>query len=151
MTPEKPDLRDSAVAGQASRGVRGASTGDLLGEVTKELSVLMRQELALARAEMMAEAKKAARAWGMFGGAGFAGYMVLVFASIAAWWGLAEVMAPGWAALIVTVIWAVIGAVLYTQGKQRMREVHPRPEQTAETVREVSGTLKEAIRRAKPS
>ena len=46
---------------------------------------LMRQEIALAKAEVREEAVKAARAGGMLGAAGFAGYMVLLFASIAAW------------------------------------------------------------------
>ena len=73
--------------------------------------------------------------------------MVLLFASIAAWWGLAEVMAVGWAALIVTAIWAVIGAVLFAVGRQRMREVNPMPERTVETVSEVPETLKGAVRR----
>src|SRR5215472_15570189 len=81
------------------------------------------QVIALAKAEIKREALRAGRPWGMLGGAGFAGYMVLLFASIAVWWGFAEVMAPGWAALIVTAIWAVIGAVLYTQGRQRLRQV----------------------------
>jgi hypothetical protein len=83
----------------------------------------------------------------MLGAAGFAGYMVLLFASIAAWWGLAEVMPAGWAALVVTAIWAVIGAVLFAVGRQRMREVNPKPERTVETVSEVPGTLKGAVRR----
>ena len=153
MTPEEPDLRASAVAGQAGdvghagRDVASTSVGELLGEVTADLSALMRQELALAKAEVKQEAVKAGRAWGMLGGAGFAGYMVLLFASNAAWWGLAEVMSPGWAGLIVTAIWAVIGAVLYTQGRQRMREVNPKPERTVETVSEVPQALKGAVRR----
>ena len=147
MTPEEPDLRATAVVGQSARDVTGASVGELLGEVTQDLSTLMRQELALAKAEVKEEGIKAAKAGGMLGAAGFAGYMVLLFASIAAWWGLAEVMAPGWAALIVTAIWAVIGAVLFAVGRQRMREVNPKPERTVETVGEVPGTLKGAVRR----
>jgi cobalamin synthase len=83
----------------------------------------------------------------MLGAAGFAGYMVLLFASIAAWQGLAEVMASGWAALIVTVVWAAAGAALFVLGRQRMREVNPKPERTVETVGEVPGTLKGAVRR----
>jgi cobalamin synthase len=83
----------------------------------------------------------------MLGAAGFAGYMVLLFASIAAWQGLAEVMASGWAALIVTVVWAAAGAALFVLGRQRMREVNPKPERTVETVSEVPGTLKGAVRR----
>jgi hypothetical protein len=147
MMPEEPDLGATAVVGQGGRDVTSASVGELLGEVTQDLSTLMRQELALAKAEVKEEGVKAAKAGGMLGAAGFAGYMVLLFASIAAWWGLAEVMAPGWAALIVTAIWAVIGAVLFAVGRQRMREVNPKPERTVETVSEVPGTLKGAVRR----
>ena len=95
------------------------------------------QVIALAKAELKQEALRAGRPWGMLGGAGFAGYMVLLFASLAAWWGFAEVMAPGWAGLIVTAIWAVIGAVLYTQGRRRLREVNLKPGRTGETVSEV--------------
>jgi tetrahydromethanopterin S-methyltransferase subunit C len=127
------------VAGQSGRD---ASVGELVGEVTQDMSTLMRQELALAKAEIKQEAMKAGRAWGMFGGAGFAGYMVLLFASIAAWWGLATVVPNGWAALIVTAVWAVIGAVLYQKGRRQMRQVHPMPERTAETLKELPDALK---------
>jgi hypothetical protein len=145
--PQDPDLRVSEVAGETGRDVSRASVGELIVEVTRDMSTLMRQVLALAQAEVKEEAVKAARAGGMLGAAGFAGYMVLLFASIAAWWGLAEVMATGWAALVVTAIWAVIGAVLFAMGRQRMREVNPMPERTVETVSEVPGTLKGAVRR----
>jgi hypothetical protein len=147
VTPGEPDLRASAVASQTGRDVGNASVGELLGEVTRDLSTLMRQELALAKAEVREEAVKAGKAGGILGAAGFAGYMVLLFASIAAWQGLAEVMASGWAALIVTVVWAAAGAVLFVLGRQRMREVNPKPERTVETVGEVPGTLKGAVRR----
>jgi len=107
------------------------------------------QVIALAKAELKQEALRAGRPWSMLGGAGFAGYMVLLFASIAAWWGFAEVMAPGWAALIVTAIWAVIGTVLYTQGRRRLREVNLKPGRTGETVSEmpdaVAGQAKSAV------
>jgi Putative Actinobacterial Holin-X, holin superfamily III len=147
VTPGEPDLRTSAVAGQPGRDVGNASVGELIGEVTRDLSTLMRQELDLAKAEVKQEASKAAKAGGMLGAAGFAGYMVLLFASIAAWQGLAEIMPSGWAALIVAVVWAVIGAVLFAVGRKRMAEVNPKPERTVETVAEVPGALKEGIRR----
>jgi hypothetical protein len=56
-------------------------------------------------------------------------------------------MPSGWAALIVAAIWAVIGAVLYAMGRRRMREVHPKPERTTETVRELPDALRGAVRR----
>jgi tetrahydromethanopterin S-methyltransferase subunit C len=124
------------------RDLADASVGQLVGLAAQDLSTLMRQEIALARAEIKREAIKAGRAYGMFGGAGFAGYMVLLFASIAAWWGLATVVPNGWAALIVTAIWAVIGAILYQAGRRQMRQVHPIPERTTETLKEIPDALK---------
>ena len=76
--------------------VEGTSVGQLLGEVTKDLSTLMRQELELAKVELKVEAKKAGQGAGMFGAAGFAGYMVLMFLSFALWWALENVWTPAW-------------------------------------------------------
>jgi hypothetical protein len=118
------------------------SVGELLGDISRDLSTLMRQELELAKAEIKAEVSKTGRAAGMLGGAGFAGYMVLLFLSCAAWWGLENVMDAGWAALIVAAVWAVIGAVLYATGRSTMRTVHPKPERTVDTVQEIPGALK---------
>ena len=50
--------------------------GDLISEVTGDLTTLMRQELELAKAEVKQEATTAGKAAGMLGAAGFAGYMV---------------------------------------------------------------------------
>lgn len=118
------------------------SVGQLVGEVSRDLATLMRQELALAKAELKQEAITTGKAAGMLGGAGFAGYMLLLFLSIAAWWGLANVMDQGWAALIVAAVWAVVAAVLFAVGRNRMREVNPVPERTAGTLKELPGALK---------
>jgi Na+/melibiose symporter-like transporter len=131
------------VTGEPGRpDVSNVSVGRLVGEIGEDLSTLMRQELALARAEITQELTKAGKAAGPLGGAGFAGYMLLLFASFAAWWGLANVMDQSWAALIVGAVWAVIGAVLYAVGRRRLREVHPTPERTAETLKELPSTIK---------
>src|SRR5215218_704317 len=122
--------------------VEGTSVGQLIGEVTKDLSTLMRQELELAKVELKAEAKKAGQGAGMFGAAGFAGYMVLLFLSIALWWALENVMDAGLAALIVAVIWGVIGAVAYALGRKKFREVNPKPERTVDTLQQVPSALK---------
>ena len=122
--------------------VGSASVGELITDVSRDLSTLMRQELELAKAEVKAEVSKTGKAAGMLGGAGFAGYMVLLFLSFALWWGLANVMDQGWAALIVAVIWAAIGAVLYATGRSTLRTVHPKPERTLDTVKQVPEALK---------
>jgi Putative Actinobacterial Holin-X, holin superfamily III len=122
--------------------VEGTSVGALIGEVTKDLSTLMRQELDLAKAELKVEAKKAGQGAGMFGAAGFAGYMLLLFLSIALWWALENVMDAGLAALIVAIIWGIVAAVTYSMGRKKFREVNPKPERTVETLQQVPNALK---------
>ena len=122
--------------------VEGTSVGQLIGEVTKDLSVLMRQELELAKVEVKAEAKKAGAGAGLFGAAGFAGYMVLLFLSIALWWALSHLVGHSWSALIVAVLWGVIGFVAFTMGRKKFKEVNPKPERTVETLQQVPGALK---------
>ncbi len=118
------------------------SVGDLIGNITRDVSTLLRQELALARAELKQEAARAGRAVSVVGAAGFAGYMTVLFLSVALWAALVNVMDGGWAGLIVATVWAVIGAVLYTAGRRRLRTVNPRPERTVETVKQVPDALK---------
>ena len=118
------------------------SIGQLIGDISNDLSRLFRQEIELAKAEVRQEASKAGKAAGMLGGAGLAGYLVLLFLSFALMFGLGNVMDLGWAALIVAVIWAVIGAVLYVTGRRRIKEVSPVPRQTVETLKEDAEWLK---------
>ncbi|MFF0205194.1 phage holin family protein [Streptomyces sp. NPDC005017] len=112
------------------------STGELLSAVTSDLQTLFRQEVELAKTEIREEATKAGKAAGMYGGAGFGGYMVALFLSFAAVFGLANVIDAGWAALVVAVVWAVVAAVLYMKGRSQMREVSPKPEQTMQSLKE---------------
>ena len=126
----------------AHTDVSDTSVGELLGNISRDLSTLLRQELALAKAEVKAEASKAGKGAGMLGGAGFAGYMVLLFLSCALWWALANVMDAGLSALIVAVLWAVVAAVLFTVGRQRLRQVNPTPERTVDTLKQVPDAVK---------
>jgi hypothetical protein len=125
-------------AGTAPRtGTRDdESSGHLIGEVAGDVSTLFRQEVALAKAELKEEASKAVKAGGLLAGAGFAGYMVAVLLSLALVFALGALMPLGWAALIVAVVWAVAGGVLYAVGRKRMKDVDPVPRQTVETLRE---------------
>jgi tetrahydromethanopterin S-methyltransferase subunit G len=109
--------------------------GQLIGDITTDLSRLFRQEVELAKAEIRQEAGKAGRAAGMFAGAGVAALMVAILVSLAVMFGLAEVMPIGWAALIVGVVWAVVAVVLQATARRRMSTVAPLP-QTTETIKE---------------
>jgi hypothetical protein len=117
------------------------SLGDLMRQVSTDLSTLMRQEVELAKAELRQEGAKAGKAAGFFGGAGFGGYMVLLFLSLALWGGLSNVMDQGWAALIVAVIWAVVAAVLYAKGKSQAQRVRGL-KQTNDSMQRIPEALK---------
>lgn len=122
--------------------VENLSVGDLLGNVSRDLSTLMRQEVSLAKAEIRAEAGKAGKGAGMMAGAGMAAWLCVLFLSVALWGALANVMDEGLAALIVAVLWAVAGGVLFTIGRRTLRTVNPTPERTVGTVKQVPDALK---------
>jgi hypothetical protein len=118
------------------------SIGELIGNISDDLSRLFRQEVDLAKAEIRQEAAKAGKAGGLLGGAGFAGYLAVVLLSFALVFALANVMDAGWAALIVAVIWAAVGAVLYTTGRKQLKAVDPMPRRTVDTIKEDAQWLK---------
>ncbi|WP_354176581.1 phage holin family protein, partial [Arthrobacter nitrophenolicus] len=64
---------------EAHQKADNASLGELLGDVTRDLSTLMRQEVELAKAELKQSASRAGKGSGMLAGAGVAGHFVLVF------------------------------------------------------------------------
>ncbi|MDJ0375950.1 phage holin family protein [Cryobacterium sp. PH31-L1] len=117
------------------------SLGDLLGEVTRDLSTLMRQELELAKAELRQSATRAGKGAGMLGGAGYAAIMTILFLSIALWWGLGYLVGNGWSGLIVAGLWALIGLVLFLVGRAELKAVKGAP-RTVESLKKVPETLK---------
>jgi hypothetical protein len=118
------------------------SIGELIGEISDDLSKLFRQEVELAKAELKQEAGKAGKAAGMLGAAGFAGYLTVLLLSFALVFALANVMDHGWAFLIVAVIWGIVGAVLYAGGRKKIKDVSPMPSRTVETLKEDAKWLK---------
>jgi hypothetical protein len=118
-----------------------ASLGDLLGDVTRDLSTLMRQEVELAKAELKQSTSRAGKGGGMLASAGVAGHFVLLFLSLALMWALGTEMPLGWAAVIVAVIWAIIAAVLASIGRKELKQIKGMP-QTTETLSEIPPTLK---------
>ena len=117
------------------------SLGDLISEVTGDLSTLMRQELELAKAELQQSATRAGKGAGMLGGAAVAGYFVLLFASVALWWAIGAATGLGWSAVIVAVIWSIIGAILAAVGRNSLRSVRGLPK-TTDTVKRIPDALK---------
>jgi Na+/melibiose symporter-like transporter len=112
------------------------SVGQLLGDVTRELQALVRKELELARAETKEELQRAGAAGKRFGVAALAGYLAVVMLSFAAAWALTAVMPTGWAFFAVGVVLGIVAGAMALQGRRRLREFHPVPQETAETLKE---------------
>ena len=117
------------------------SLGELFGNVTRDLSTLMRQEVALAKAEVKESASASAKGAGMFGGAGYSALMAVFFLSVALWYALGTLMGLGWSAVVVAVIWLIIAAILFVVGRAQMKKVRGVP-QTVETLKEIPETIK---------
>jgi hypothetical protein len=125
-----------------SYGADSPSIGQLFGEISKDLSTLMRQEVALAKAEATQSAKQASKGVGMFAGAGYAGHLTVLFLSFALWWALGYWFDNlAWAALVVAVLWGIVAAVLALRGKKEMKEVQGM-RQTADTVKKIPDAMK---------
>ena len=125
----------------SERQAEANSLGDLLAEVSRDISTLMRQEVELAKAEIRESAKRAGRGAGLLGGAGVAGMLALLFVSIALWWGLGYLMGNAWSAVVVALLWGIVALVLALTGKKQIEEITGIP-RTVEAVKEIPETLK---------
>ncbi|MBT2500779.1 phage holin family protein [Agromyces sp. ISL-38] len=117
------------------------SLGDLLAEVSSDVSTLMRQEVELAKAEIRQTAIRAGKGAGMYGAAGVAGLLTALFLSIAVWWGLGYLVGNAWSAVIVAAIWAIVAVVLALLGKREFDSVDGMPK-TVDSIKKIPDTLK---------
>jgi len=112
-------------------------TKELVQELTRETSTLVRKELELAQIELKEKGRRAGIGGGMFGAAGVLalfGVGALVACAILA---LATAIAPWLAALVVAVVLLAVGGVVALAGRAQItRAVPPAPEQAIESVRE---------------
>jgi putative superfamily III holin-X len=118
-----------------------ASLGELVAEMTSDLSTLFRKEIDLAKTEARDEFKQAGRAGGMLGGAALASWLALLLLSLALAQLLDEGMHIALAFAIVGVLWAVAAFILQRTGRTALGRVRGLP-----TTRD---TLKEDVEWAK--
>jgi hypothetical protein len=124
--------------------LRDRPIGEIAGQLTRDLSLLVRQELELAKAEMREKGKIALPGLGMIGGAGvvalcaagaLTAFLVLVLATFLDEW---------LAALLTGLVLAAVAAGLALLGKERVEDAGtPIPEQTIENVKEDAQWVKE--------
>ncbi len=104
------------------------SLGELLAQLSADFGELVSVQVELAKVELKDEARTTARSAGMFGGAAVAALLALLLVSLAAAWGLAEVVPEGVAFLIVAVVWAIAAGALFMVARKQVREIEPIPE-----------------------
>ena len=116
--------------------LRERPIGELVKDLSAQTSTLVRQEIALARAEVQEKGKLAGKGAGMLGGAAAAALLALGALSAALITLLDDAM-PTWvAALIVMVLWAIVAGVLAKAGQNALKRATPPAPQTVETVKE---------------
>ena len=124
------------------------STGQLVSDLTNQISRLVRDEARLAQAEVTQKAKRLGIGAGLFGGAGlfaFFGLAGLITTAILA----LDLLLPAWlAALIVAVVLFAIAGVLALVGKKDVQKgTPPVPTQAIASTKEDIQTVKESARR----
>jgi hypothetical protein len=127
----------SAQPPAAGDDLRDHGMGELLKQLSQETTNLVRQELELAKAEMSVKAKEGGKGAGLLGG-GAVGALLFLGALTATIIGLLDTAMKFWlAALIVTILWGAVAAVLALQGRNKLQEATPPvPEQTQQSVKE---------------
>ncbi|MGZ4648588.1 MAG: phage holin family protein [Blastococcus sp.] len=125
-----------------------ASTGELIGRLTDQLSRLVRDEVRLAQAEVTQKAKRLGIGAGLFGGAGVVALLGLGALVTAAILGLANVL-PGWlAGIVVAVVLFLVAGVLALLGKKDVQQATPPlPTDTIASVQADIETVKQGISR----
>ncbi|MFP5336128.1 MAG: phage holin family protein [Actinomycetes bacterium] len=117
--------------------------GQLVVDVQRDVSELVRYEVALAKAELRDDAKQAGLGAGLFGGAGYFAVVASILLFVAAAYGLHEGAGwPRWLSfLAVAVVLLLLAALMALVGRGRVRKVRP-PERTIATTKGTIAAVK---------
>lgn len=117
--------------------------GQLVAEATQDISSIVRSEVALAKSEIAADAKRAGLAAGMFAAAGVFAFLALILLLIAAAYGLVALgLSPWLAFLIVALVLLIIGAVLILVGKRSIDSVQGKPQRAIRSTQETIAAVR---------
>jgi Putative Actinobacterial Holin-X, holin superfamily III len=121
--------------------------GQLVADASHDLSAIVRSEVALAKAELRADAASAATGAALFAVAGVLAFLALVLLLIAGAYGLVAAGFAPWAAFLVVagVLW-LLTVLLAVVGKARIGRAGP-PERALRSTRETVAALQDARRR----
>jgi len=129
------------------RGTREErSLGDLFGDLSRETTNLIRQEMTLAKVELTGKAARMGKDAGILAAGGalvYAGLLALITAAII---GLAQAWAWWLSALVIGIIVVGVGGVMVLMGLKAMRQAGIVPTQTVQTLKEDAQWAKNQIR-----
>ncbi len=126
----------TATEATASQPRDSRSLGEIVGDISQNLSTLIRQEIDLAKTELRQEASTAGKGIGMLAGAAVTALLMLIFLSWALTWLLDNWMPVELAALITALLWAVVTGVLASMGRKKLQDANPQLPQTQQTLKE---------------
>jgi hypothetical protein len=122
-------------------------TSELVSQLSEQVSTLVRDELTLARLEMVEKGKRAGVGAGLLGGAGVVALYGVGALLVAVGAALALVMPVWLAALIVTVVVFAIAGVAALVGKKQVQQaLPPEPEEAMASGKRDVDTVKTAIK-----
>jgi uncharacterized membrane protein YqjE len=128
--------------------VPAASTGDLVKQLSEQVSRLVRDELRLAQLEMTRKGKQAGVGAGLLGGGGLVALYAVGCLLAAAIIGLATAVAAWLAALIVGAVLLLVAAVSALLGKGRLSKATPPvPQQAVDSIKADVEEIKESAHR----
>jgi hypothetical protein len=119
--------------------------GQLVASATQDISLLVRSEIALAKAEISVQLKKAGTGGGLLAAAAVIVFysVYFIFTTIAE--GLKALGLPAWAAyLIVTVFMLLVAALLAWLGVRKLKTVNPTPEKAIASTQQTIEGIKAA-------
>jgi uncharacterized membrane protein len=127
----------------SQNGATERTLGQLVADATHDISSIMRSEIALAKAEIGADAKKAGAGAAMFAVAGIFAFLALILLLIAAAYGLvAAGLAPWLAFLIVAVVLLIVGGILAFAARSAVTKINGKPERTIKSTQDTIAALK---------
>jgi hypothetical protein len=131
-----------------SRPEREAPTGELVKQLSEQVSLLVREELKTARLELTRKGRFAGPGMGMYGASGLVALYAIACLLAAAIIAIAGEIRPWLAALIVGLALLVVSAVAALMGRSRMRgATPPMPEQAVEETKADVGEAEERMHR----
>ena len=121
------------------------SLGELFTELAAETGTLVRQEVALAQAEVTAKATRAGKSIGFLAVGGAIGYAAMLAVLAGVVLGLSYFMPPWIAAILVGLVVGVVAFFMISSALSDLKNTNLKPEETVESIKEDAQWLKDQV------